>query len=127
MGLVYQAHKVFFYLCVAAHQPNAYTRKSRGVIFLNLWCEMIDDISDYSGAGFHDFIGRRILILCANYFYTGKLVRINDDCVLLEDAYIVFETGALDSAWYKDAQKLESPVYVRMSAIESFMAGKVNV
>lgn len=65
-------------------------------------------------------IGDRVTLFCANYIYTGKLVGVNDDCVLLETAAIVYETGPLtDKAW-KDAQPLPHNWYIVRSAIESF-------
>lgn len=54
------------------------------------------------------------------YIYTGKLVGVNDTCVLLEDAGIVYETGELTSKTWKDMQKLPNDWYVSIASIESF-------
>ena len=72
------------------------------------------------GEGLEKLMGERVTLFCANFIYTGKLVGVNDTCVLLQDPAIVYETGAFtDKAW-KDAQKLPNEWYVQTSAIESF-------
>ena len=72
------------------------------------------------GDGLEALISQRITLFCMNYIYTGKLVGVNDTCVKLTDAAIVYETGALtDKAW-KDAQSLPNDWYVAMASIESF-------
>ena len=77
-------------------------------------------VEDVEGEGLVGLIGQRITLFCLNYIYTGKLVGVNDTCVKLESAAVVYETGALaDKAW-KDAQPLPGPWYVQTSAIESF-------
>lgn len=81
-------------------------------------------IESVEGEGLEKFLGEKILLMCANYFYTGVLKGINENCVLLEDAAIVYETGEWSAAGYKDAQRLPGPWYVQISAIESFGAGK---
>ena len=78
-------------------------------------------VQEVEGEGLESFLGERITLFCLNYIYTGNLVGVNHDCVKLEDAAIVYETGAFtDTAW-KDAQKLPHPVYVTKATIESFM------
>ena len=71
--------------------------------------------------GFDALLGERVTLLCANYFYTGKLLGVNETCVLLGDPWIVYETGAwTDKAW-KDAQRLPADkVYVQRASIEAF-------
>lgn len=66
-------------------------------------------------------MGETVTLFCVNYFYTGKLIGVNSTCVLLEDPFIVYETGVWgDKAW-KDAQKLPTKkFYVQTAAIESF-------
>lgn len=81
-------------------------------------------IDQVEGEGLEKFLGEKILLLCANYFYSGVLKGINDTCVLLGNPYIVYETGEWDAATYKDAQKLPEPWYVNINAIEAFGAGK---
>ena len=70
--------------------------------------------------GLESLLGERITLFCLNYIYTGKLVGVNDICVKLEDAAIVYETGAfIDQSW-KDAQALPNDWYVQTAAIESY-------
>lgn len=75
--------------------------------------------------GLAKFMGEKILLMCANYFYAGKLLGINDDCVLLGGGVsIVYETGEWSASAYKDAQVIGETWYVRLDAIESYGAGK---
>ncbi len=73
--------------------------------------------------GLISLIGQRVTLMCANYFYTGKLIGVNKTCVKLEDPAIVYETGEWTLPKYKDEQSLNTKFwYVRLSAIESFGA-----
>jgi len=73
-------------------------------------------------SGMESLLGARVLLMCMNYFYVGKLMGVNRSCVLLHDASIVYETGDWSAASWKDAQSIKrSAVYVRLAAIESFM------
>ena len=45
---------------------------------------------------------------------------VNETCVLLTDAAIVYETGAFTETDWKDAQKLPHDWYVQTASIESF-------
>lgn len=75
--------------------------------------------------GLESLLGQSVLIFCANYIYTGKLTGVNDACIQLEDASIVYETGAFDAPGYKDAQRLPtSPWYIALSSMESYGVGK---
>lgn len=80
----------------------------------------IVNVTEISGEGLIALMGERVTLFCMNYIYTGKLAGVNDSCVLLEDAAIVYETGELTSGSWKDAQKLPGNWYVQTSAIESF-------
>ncbi len=77
-------------------------------------------IEQVEGEGLDALIGERITVFCANYIYTGKLVGVNDTCILLHDAAVVYETGPFSDGAWKDAQKLPSSWYIATSAIESF-------
>lgn len=75
--------------------------------------------------GLEKFLGQKILLMCGAYFYAGILAGVNETCVLLTNASIVYETGTWDSAEYADAQRLPGESwYVQISAIESFGGGK---
>ena len=81
-------------------------------------------VEQVDGKGMESLLGEQVTFFCMNYIYTGKLISINDTCVLLEKPSIVYETGAFcDKAW-KDAQRLPNALYVQFSAIEAF--GKVK-
>jgi hypothetical protein len=76
-------------------------------------------------SGLEALLGENILLLCANYFYTGKLVGINKTCVELENPGIVYETGAWTAKEYGDIQRLHvKRWFVQLDSIESFGIGK---
>ena len=75
---------------------------------------------EVEGEGLLALLGKRVTLFCMNYIYTGELEGVNDTCVKLRDAYIVYETGAFSDTNWKDAQKLSKEFYVQTAAIESF-------
>lgn len=77
-------------------------------------------VSEVDGEGLVALMGKRVLLFCLNYIYTGTLTGVNDTCVLLEDAAIVYETGAFTAKTFVDAQKLPFALYVQTATIESF-------
>lgn len=77
-------------------------------------------VSEVEEEGLIGLLGKNVLLFCLNYIYTGTLTGVNTDCVLLENPYIVYETGAFDSIKFMDAQKLPNNLYVRIGSIESF-------
>jgi uncharacterized membrane protein len=80
----------------------------------------IVNVTEIEGEGLTALLGERITLFCLNYIYTGLLSGVNRDCVLLEDAAVVYETGAFTEKQWKDAQKLPNKWYVRIATIESF-------
>ena len=79
----------------------------------------IVNVTKVSGEGLDKLLGEVITVFCRNYIYTGTLVAVNSDCVLLEHPSIVYETGAFtDKAW-KDAQRLPHDLYVMKASIEA--------
>jgi len=78
------------------------------------------EVVDVPNEGLISLLDSIITLFCANYIYTGKLTGVNDDCVLLENPAIVYETGAFTEKAWKDAQKLPNQIYVMKSSIESF-------
>ncbi len=70
--------------------------------------------------GLETLLERKVLIFCMNYIYTGVLKGVNQTCILLEQASIVYETGAFDKKSFTDAQKLPNPLYIQSASIESF-------
>ncbi len=68
-----------------------------------------------------DFIGKRITLFCGVYIYEGILVDITSNCVKLNDAAIVYETGSFIEDKWKDRQPFPTGSwYVQIQAIESF-------
>ena len=81
-------------------------------------------VEEVEAAGLMGLMGQRITLFCLNYFYTGDLVGVNDNFVMLENAAIVYETGPLNDSSWKDAQALPHPIYVMLRCVESFMVLK---
>ena len=77
-------------------------------------------IVEVSDEGLEGLLGETVTLLCINYFYTGRLVGVNDSCVKLEGPKIVYETGEWSSKSWKDAQALPGDIYVQVAAIEAF-------
>jgi len=80
----------------------------------------IVQVTEVDGEGLEMLLGKKVELFCLNYIYAGTLTGVNKTCILIEDAYIVYETGAFGDAKYRDAQKLPKPRYVQIGAIESF-------
>lgn len=80
----------------------------------------IVSVTEIEGEGLVKLLGERVTLFCANYIYTGKLEGVNESCVLLTDASVVYETGPFGDKKWKDAQSLPSEWYIQTSAIESF-------
>lgn len=77
-------------------------------------------VEEVSGEGLESLLGQNVTLFCSAYIYTGKLVGVNETCVKLSDASIVYETGPLTSGGWSDAQKLPGVWYVQLSSVESF-------
>ena len=75
--------------------------------------------------GLESLLGERIQIMSAGYFYEGKLTGVNETCVELNDAHIIYETGSFQDKVYKDIQKLHTETwFVSIGLIESFGLSK---
>ena len=82
-------------------------------------------IREVSGEGLESLMGSRVLLMCAGYFYEGILIGVNKTFVKLDDAAIVYLTGAWSDKNYADMQKLHTKEwYVRVPMIESFGLSK---
>lgn len=77
-------------------------------------------VTEVAGEGLEALLGERVTLFCMNYIYTGKLTGVNDTCILLTDAAVVYETGAFTEKGWKDAQSLPGDWYVQTGSIESF-------
>jgi hypothetical protein len=83
--------------------------------------KVIQEVVEVSGEGLESLMGKKVTLFCANYFYTGKLIGVNSTCVKLQDAAIVYQTGAFTDKNYADEQPLGcKEFYVQTAAIESF-------
>ena len=63
-------------------------------------------VEEKNAEGLESLLGETVTLFGFMYFYTGKLIGVNDTCVKLENPYIVYETGAFSEKGWKDAQKL---------------------
>jgi len=70
--------------------------------------------------GLESLLGETVTLFCVNYFYTGKLIGVNDTCVLLKGPKIIYETGPFTNTEWEDAQSLPNDLYVQTAAIEAF-------
>jgi len=77
-------------------------------------------VKEVENEGLPALLGKRVTLFCGVYIYTGSLVGVNDTCVKLSDAAIVYETGSFGDAKWKDAQMLPKDWYVTLASIESF-------
>lgn len=77
-------------------------------------------VTEVEGQGLEALLGEKVTIFCLNYFYHGKLVGVNDTDVLLQDAYIIYETGDFKDKGFKDAQYVAKEWRVRTAIIESY-------
>ncbi len=79
------------------------------------------NVQEIEGEGLTKLLGEKVTIFCLNYIYTGELIGVNEDCVLLKNPAIVYETGPFDKKDWDDCQSLNvDEWYVQKSAIESF-------
>ena len=91
-----------------------YSREKKGT---TMKC-LVEEIKD---EGLESLLGKNVTLFCGVYIYTGKLIGVNESCVKLGEAKIVYETGPLnDKAAWKDAQALPNDWYVSIQSIESF-------
>lgn len=72
------------------------------------------------GQGLEALLGEQVTFFCLNYIYHGKLIGVNEKDVLLENAYLVFETGGFEEKGFKDAQFLADEFRLRTATIESY-------
>lgn len=81
-------------------------------------------VQEIEGEGLEALLGEQVILFCDNYFWAGKLVGVNAQFVLLDDAGIVYETGDFAAKSWKDFQRIGQQVYVMVSHIEAFARGK---
>lgn len=82
-------------------------------------------IEETENQGLESLLGERVLLMCAGYFYEGKLMGVNSQCVELSDPSIVYETGPFSENKYADIQRLHTDKwFVSVPLIESFGRSK---
>ena len=79
---------------------------------------------EIDGNEFETLLGKRVILFCTNYFYSGVLKAVSNGCLLLQDAAIVYETGEWTASKWKDEQKMGRDVFVRIMSVEAFSTGK---
>lgn len=77
-------------------------------------------VEQVDGEGLEALLGENVLLMCANYFYHGKLVGLNETCVLLDGTKIVYDTGSWSAKEWQFAEELPGAWYVQIGFIESF-------
>lgn len=82
--------------------------------------KVLQEVVEVKEEGLLALIGKNVALWCGSYIYAGKLIGVNDTCVKLDPAYVVYETGELTAKTWKDAQKFAGPHYVMTRNIESF-------
>ena len=80
----------------------------------------IVQVVEVEGEGLESLLGKRVLLMCAAYFYHGTLSGVNESFVKIDDCAIVYETGSWDGKTFVDAQRVGDGHYVMRQAIESF-------
>jgi flagellar biosynthesis GTPase FlhF len=82
-------------------------------------------VEQVENEGLEALMGERVLLMCAGYFYEGKLIGVSETFVKLDDAAIVYSTGEWSDKDYSDIQKLhQKEWYVMKHLIESFGRSK---
>jgi hypothetical protein len=75
---------------------------------------------EVEGEGMEALLGQKVTFFCLNYIYHGKLIGVNTHDVILEDAYLVYETGAFADKGFKDAQFVAKEFRLRTATVESY-------
>ena len=79
------------------------------------------NVAEVEGEGLIGLMGEVITVYCESFIYSGVLAGVNDDCILLEKAKIVYDTGAhKDKNWAVAEDIPGGSWYVMKSKIESF-------
>lgn len=84
-------------------------------------------VIEVDNEGLIALLGKQVTLFCLNYIYTGTLEGVNSTVVKLNNAAIVYSTGAFTDDSFTDAQKLPNDLYVTISLIESFTILKAKL
>ena len=67
------------------------------------------------------FLGKKVVFMCSNYFYTGKLIGINEVYYILENPSIIYETGAWQEKNWENCESMNIPqTQIMANAVECF-------
>lgn len=83
-------------------------------------------IIDEQGEGLMKLLGEYVTFYCASFIYAGTLSGVNEDCVLLTNPSIVYDTGKHDKKNWELSEKMPNDWYLMKSKIESFGKFKVE-
>jgi hypothetical protein len=67
-------------------------------------------------------LGKEVLVLCAGYFYVGKLTQVDAMSLELQEATIVYDVNNFDRKTWKETAQDKLPAqnwYIERNAIES--------
>lgn len=79
------------------------------------------EVVSVENEGLLSLLGKNVTFFCMNYIYTGELIGVQEDCVLIKNPAIVYETGSFTEKTYKDVQSLcVNEFYIAKNSIESF-------
>ena len=70
--------------------------------------------------GLQKLLGEYVTLYCLSFIYAGNLIGVNEQDVLLQNASIVYETGAHADKKWSVSEKFPGDWYVRISKIESY-------
>lgn len=78
-------------------------------------------VTEVEGEGLEAFLNKRIFVVCRSYFYAGTLTGISQECILLEDARFVLQSGSFEGSKFDESEKVKGgKIYVSKNSIESF-------
>jgi len=73
----------------------------------------------------HPLLGKIVAVMGANYIYTGELLSVTMDTVVIKDPRLIYETGLWTDKQWKDAQKMPTDaMYIERSGIEGMFEVK---
>lgn len=81
----------------------------------------IIQVTEVENEGLEAFLNKKIFVVCRSYFYAGILTGINSECILIEDARFVLQSGSFEGSKFDESEKVKGgKIYVSKNAIESF-------
>ena len=79
-------------------------------------------VQEVQGEGMEKLLGQSMTFFCGVYIYHGKLTGVNEKFALIENAHLVYDTGAFTAKTFNDAQYLGDEWRIMLSAIETYGA-----